>query len=181
MHGARIAIGAGLASLGALMAAGDGASAKQATSDRFRGVSRLAMIEAVKTSPLKPIDYFEIYCDGDTTIGEWLQQLTSTEAKRVDWTAGRCELVNKLNPIDSGGSYCVQATIRLKHPTSKDDTPQLEFYLEAPKGGKPGEVYAFRDVFVTEGDLDYERERHAFQQQWRERFPNAPAPPCTDE
>jgi len=178
MRGQRIA---GLIAVGALAAADSGAIAKPAPADLYRGVSRAAMIEAVKTSTLKPIDYFEVYCDADTTIGEWLEQLTSTEASAVDWTAGRCELVNKLNPIDSGGSYCVQATIRLKHPTSKDDTPELEFYLEAPKGGKPGEVYAFRDVFVTEGDLDYERERHAFQQQWRERFPNAPPAPCEDE
>ena len=49
------------------------------------------------------------------------------------------------------------------------------------KGGKLGPVYAFRDVFVTEGDLDYERDRRTFQLQWRERFLDAPPPPCTDE
>jgi len=168
-----------LLGLGAL-AIGVGAIAKPAP-DLYRGVSRAAMIAAVKASPLKPIDYFETYCDTDTTIGAWLAQLTSSEANGVDWTAGRCELTNKLNPIDSGGSYCVQATIRLKRPTSKNDTPELEFYLEAPKRGKPGEVYAFRDVFITEGDLDYERERRVFQEQWRERFKDAPAAPCEDE
>ena len=177
MRGRRIAVLLGLVAV----AAGAGAIAKSSQPDLFRGVSRGAMIEAVKTSPLKPIDYFETYCDTDTTIGEWLTQLTSTEANGVAWSAGRCELTNKLNPIDSGGSYCVQATIRLKRPTSKNDTPELEFYLEAPKRGKPGEVYAFRDVFITEGDLDYERERHVFQQQWRERFKDAPPPPCEDE
>jgi hypothetical protein len=177
MRGRRIAVLLGLSAL----AMGAGAIAKPAAPKLYRGVSRPAMIEAVKTSPLKPIDYFEIYCDTDTPIGAWLAQLTSTEAKRVDWTAGRCELTNKLNPIDAGGSYCVQATIRLKRPASRSDVPELEFYLEAPKGGKPGEIYAFRDVFITEGDLDYERERHVFQQQWRERFKDAPPPPCEDE
>lgn len=178
MRRARIAILSGLAA--ALLAA-DGTSAKPAPADRFRGVSRAAMIAAVEAAPLKLIDYLEAYCDADTTIGAWLAQLTATQARSVAWTAGKCELVNDLNPLDAGGSYCVQATIRLKQPTSKADTPQLEFYLEDPKGGKLGAVYAFRDVFVTDGDLGYERDRHTFQIQWRDRFKDAPPPPCEDE
>ena len=178
MRGGRIAIFGGFVAAAIVSGA---AVAKPAPPDLFRGVSRAAMIEAVKTSALKPIDYNEDYCDGDTTIGAWLTQLTSTEAKSIDWSAGKCELVNNLNPLDAGGSYCVQATIRLKHPTSKHDTPELEFYLEDPKSGKNGEVYAFRDMFVIEGGADYERERHIFQQQWRDRFKDAPPPPCEDD
>lgn len=164
----------------ALACLAGGAAAKPQPSSTYLGLSRAAMIAAVKTAPLKLIDNLETNCDAGTTIGAWLTQLTATEARSVAWTAGKCDLANNLNPLDAGGRYCVQASIRLKHPTAKDDTPELEFYLEDPKRGKLGAVYAFRDVFVTDGDLDYERDRRTFQLQWRDRFKDAPPPPCED-
>jgi len=156
-------------------------SAAPTSSATYHGVKRAEMIAAVKVSPLKLIDPEETYCDGATPIGAWLERLTAGEARGVAWTAGPCELVNSLNPIDAGGADCVQATIRLKHPLSRDDEPVIEIYLESPKRGRPGAAYAFRDVFVTDGGADYERERRIFEAQWRERFKDAPAPACEDD
>ena len=171
-----------MAVLAALVgAAANGAPPTAAPTATYRGVSRAAMIARVKASPLKLIDNLEAYCDGDAKIGAWLDALTASQTRSLAWSAGTCELANNLNPLDAGGAYCVQATLRLKHPSGKDDAPTLEFYLENPKHGAPGAVYAFRDVFVTDGEGDYERDRRTFEQQWRDRFKDAPPAPCEDE
>ena len=147
----------------------------------FKGVSRAAMLAAAKTAPLKLIDALETYCDSDTPISDWLTQLTAGEVRSIVWSTGACNLTNTQNPLDAGGEYCVDATIRLKHPKAHDDTPLVEIYLDDPKHGRPGPAYAFRDVFLSADGMDYERDRHAFQDEWRERFKDAPAAPCTDE
>jgi hypothetical protein len=167
--------------VGAAILSATAAGAKPPHGDQFRGVSRAKMIAAAKAAPLKLIDYLETYCDADTAVGDWLSQLTAGEARSIAWSAGKCELVNNLNPLDGGGGYCVQATIRLKHPLARDDTPEIEIYLEDAKHGEPGPAYAFRDMFRTVDGEDYERERRAFQLQWRERFKDVPPPPCEDE
>jgi hypothetical protein len=139
------------------------------------------LIAAAKAAPLKQIDALETYCDGETLIGDWLKALTAGEARRIAWTAGRCELVNKLNPLDEGGGYCAQATLTLIHPKNRRDRPELEIYLEDPKGGKPGAAYAFRAMFDGADGPDYIRFRIDFESAWRERFKDAPPPPCTDD
>jgi len=139
------------------------------------------LIAAAKAAPLKQIDALETYCDGETSIDDWLKALTAGEAKRVAWTAGRCELVNNLNPLDEGGRYCAQATLTLKHPKNRRDRPEIEIYLEDPKDGKPGEVYAFRASFDGNDGPDYIRFRIDFESEWRDRFKGAPPPPCTDD
>ncbi len=147
----------------------------------YRGVAKSAMIAAAKAAPLKLIDYLETYCDGETSIGDWLQALAGAEPTRIDWTAGPCELVTDLNPLDAGGDYCVQASLRLKRPKNPRDIPEIEIYLERPKHGRPGAVYAFRAAFAGPDGLDYIRERRDFEAQWRERFKDAAPAPCTDE
>src|ERR1700761_1142924 len=84
-------------------------------------VSNAALIAAAKAAPLRLIDAEEAYCDGDTPIGAWLKALTAGEARRVSWSAGKCELVNDLNPLDAGGGYCAQATLALVHAKSRRD------------------------------------------------------------
>ena len=147
----------------------------------FKGVSRAAMLTAAKDAPLKLIDYDQTYCDGETYVVNWLTQLTSVDAARIDWTTGPCNLTNTLNPLDGGGAYCVDATIHLKHPKNRQDVPVIEIYLNDPKPPKPGPAYAFRDMFDEGDGLDYERDRQTFQTQWRARFKDAPPPPCSDE
>lgn len=144
------------------------------------GVPNAALIAAAKAAPLKLVDPEGDYCDGDTPIAEWLQDLTGPETRGVVWTAGACELVNDLNPLDRGGRFCVQATLTLKHPKDKADAPQIEIYLEDPKAGRPGAVYAFRAMFESEGGPDYIRFRRDFEAEWRARFKDAPAPKCTE-
>jgi hypothetical protein len=144
------------------------------------GVPNAALIAAAKSAPLKLIDAEETYCDGDTRIAEWLQDLTSAETRAVVWTAGKCELVNKLNPLDAGGSFCVQATLTLRRPKGRRDTPEIEIYLEDAKHGRPGAAYAFRAVFDSGDGPDYIRFRKDFESEWRDRFKDAPQPKCTD-
>jgi hypothetical protein len=145
------------------------------------GVPDAALIAAAKAAPLKQIDALEVHCDGDTPIAKWLHDLTASETREIAWTAGDCDLVNDLNPLDGGGRFCVQASLTLKHPKDKADTPEIEIYLEDAKAGRPGEVYAFRAMFDSVDGTDYIRFRRDFEAEWRERFKDAPASPCTED
>jgi hypothetical protein len=145
------------------------------------GIPKTTLIAAAKASPLKLIDALEVYCDTDTRVADWLKALTAREAKSIAWSAGKCELVNNLNPNDEGGRFCVQATVTLKRPKDKADLPEIEIYLEDPKGGKPGEAYAFRAMFDSNDGPDYIRFRKDFESEWRDRFKNTPPPSCTDD
>lgn len=144
-------------------------------------VSHAALIAAAEAAPLRLIDALETYCDGETSVGAWLKALTAGEARRIDWTAGRCELVNDLNPLDAGGRYCAQATLTLAHPKNRRDKPEIEIYLEDPKGGTPGAAYAFRAMFDSADGPDYVRFRKDFEAAWRGRFKDAAPPACTDD
>jgi len=147
----------------------------------FKGVSKAAMLDAAKHAPMKLVDAFQVFCDSETYVENWLVQLTAKDAASITWTAGPCTLTNPMNPIDAGGDYCVDATIRLKQPKNRKDVPVVEIFLEDPKHGQPGPAYAFRDIFDTNDGPDYERDRSAFQAQWRQRFKDAPPDPCGDE
>jgi hypothetical protein len=168
---------AALALLPVIMLAPGLAAAKQ----KLPHVPAPVLIAEAKAAPLKLIDALETYCDTDTPIGVWLTQLTAHEVRSIAWTAGKCELVNNLNPLDDGGDYCAQATLRLRRPKSRDDTPVIEIYIDDPKAGKPGPVYAFRAMFDSVDGPDYIRFRKDFETEWRGRFKAAPPPPCTDD
>jgi hypothetical protein len=71
--------------------------------------------------------------------------------------------------------------VRLKHPRQRGDTPMIELFIDDPKGGKPGPVYAFRGMFGTDAGGDLTRARKEFEAEWRERFKATPPPPCTDD
>jgi hypothetical protein len=178
MRGAPVVIALALASLPQLATA---AAATPSHVAMYRGVPKAALIAAAKVAPLKLIDALQTYCDTDTAIAAWLKQLTGAQVRRIAWTAGSCDLVDSLNPLDAGGSYCVQATLTLKHPKDRRDTPELEIYLEDAKRGKPGAVYAFRAVFDSNEGADYIRFRKDFEAEWRARFKDAPAPSCSDD
>ena len=143
--------------------------------------TKAVLIAAAKTSPLKLVDNLATWCDGDTTVADWLTALTRRQARSIAWTAGDCELVNPQNPLDSGGGVCVQATITLEHPKNRADMPEIEIYLDDPQQGRPGPAFAFRSMFDTVDGPDYERERRAFDDQWRQRFPDTPPRPCQDD
>ena len=148
---------------------------------KLRHMPASVLIAAAKAAPLRLIDALETYCDGETSIGDWLKGLTAPQVRSTAWTAGRCELVNKLNPLDEGGGLCVQATLTLKHPKHRGDHPEIEIYLEDPKGGKPGEAFAFRAMFDSNDGPDYIRFRKDFEIEWRDRFKDAPPSPCPDD
>ena len=111
-----------------------------------------------------------------------MKALTGRDSRSINWTAGKCQLVNKLNPLDAGGSWCAQATISLIHPRDREDKPIIEIYLEDPKGGHPGAAYAFRSFMMTrDGSWDYLRFRKDFEAEWRERFPSGASPPACED
>jgi hypothetical protein len=132
------------------------------------GPTRAQLIAAAKAATLKDIDYLEDLCRNDRTVEAWLAELTAGEAARIDWTAGRCELVDPLNGLDGGGPYCAQARIVLAHPRARTDRPEVEIYLEDPRAGRPGSAYAFRGLIDDAGLLRF---RADFEATWLERFP----------
>jgi hypothetical protein len=165
----------GFAAAGAFMAAmTSGADAQQP--------SAAALIAAAKHAPVRDVDYGQELCDGDTTVEAWLTALVGSDAQRISWTAGKCELVNMHNGIDAADwPYCVQATVTLVHPTARKDRPEIEIYLEKPSHGRPGKAYAFRSAMLAKDGGDYERERAGFEGDWRSRFPaSADAADCTN-
>ena len=143
-------------------------------------ITAAVLIATAKAAPLRLIDALETYCDGKLRIDDWLRGLTAGETRRIAWTAGTCELVNDLSPLDAGGSYCVQATLTLIHPKNRRDRPEIEIYLEDPKRGGPGAVYAFRASFDSNDGPDYIRFRKDFESEWRDRFKRAPPAACQD-
>jgi hypothetical protein len=169
----RAAVLAGLAFAAAAFGAGGVGHA--------RAIPAAALIAAAKHAPLGLIDGLETYCDGQSEISAWLEHLTATSVRRIVWSARPCELVDRLNPNDAGGSYCVQATLDLLDPKDRRDEPEIEIYLEDPKGRRPGAVYAFRALFDGVDGPDYIRFRKDFEAEWRERFAHAPAALCSDE
>jgi hypothetical protein len=85
-------------------------------------------------------------------------------------------------PIDSGSSWCAQATITLKHPKARDDTAMIEIFFDQPDHGRPGHAYAFRGMMLTTDGADTFRRRKEFAAAWRTRFPPAPDDPsCHDD
>jgi hypothetical protein len=139
--------------------------------------SKAALATAGRQATLKLIDYGNDYCDGDTTVEEWLRTLVGRQGLNITWSGSRCVLVNDLRPgIDaSSWPYCAQATVTLVHPKNKDDTPIIEIYFEKPVQGRPGVAYAFRGVMETRDDgPDYIRFRKDFEAVWDERFPSEP-------
>jgi hypothetical protein len=139
--------------------------------------SKAALATAGRQATLKLIDYGNDYCDGDSTVEEWLRALVGKHALSITWSGGRCVLVNDLRPgIDaSSWPYCAQATVTLVRPKNKNDMPIIEIYFEKPVQGRPGEAYAFRGVMDTRDDgPDYIRFRKDFEAVWDERFPSAP-------
>jgi hypothetical protein len=92
-------------------------------------------------------------------------------------------LVNTPNPLDAKSWYYgAQATTTLATPRRSDEA-LIEIYMEKPKGGHSGEVYALHTVMMTKGDRpDLERRRTDIQAEWDERFPApADAQRCTNE
>jgi hypothetical protein len=157
------------------------AAAKASPRDAAHRFPEAVLIAAAKASPLKLIDNLATWCDGDVTVAAWLSALTRRQARSIAWTAGDCELANPQNPLDAGGGDCVQATLTLEHPKNRADTPEIEIYLDDPQQGRPGPAFAFRSMLDTVDGLDYERERRAFDDQWRQRFPDTPPRACEDD
>ncbi|MFI4936408.1 MAG: hypothetical protein ACHP7N_17495, partial [Caulobacterales bacterium] len=178
----RLAAATAILALATVLAAGSSATAKTKSRPGYtHGIANSALIAAAKRATLKSIDYLDTYCDGATTVEAWLTALTAGQVRAIRWSGGPCELINNLNPLDAGGSYCAQATILLNHVRRKADNPMIEIYFEEPKHGRLGESYAFRGVMITKDGPDYVRRRKEFESEWYDRFPRKDPPACTDD
>jgi hypothetical protein len=143
----------------------------QAAPGVTQGVPDAALAQAAGSAPLKSIDYDEDRCD-DRTVEQWLQALTTPEARHIVWAGGPCRLVGP--GIDSGGRWCGQAAIALRTPSGRDDRPMIEIFFEAPEQpGRPGRPYAFRGAIHTADGDDVIRFRRDFEAAWISRFPKA--------
>ncbi|MGZ6015131.1 MAG: hypothetical protein ACXWKM_05250, partial [Phenylobacterium sp.] len=60
--------------------------------------------------------------------------------------------------------------VELKHPKSRNDTPMVEIFFEAPKHGRPGKAYAFRGEMRAADGEDLSRFRKDFEYDWTSRF-----------
>ncbi len=140
-----------------------------------QSVTPAAMIAAGKNARLSEIDYGEKLCDGDMRVEDWLKQLTGTDAKRITWLGGKCQIVGIGPGIDAQSHpWCARAASDLARPRRRDDVMLAEIFLERPRNGKPGPAYAFRGIVMTTDGPDMVRRRTEFAAGWRERFPNAP-------
>ena len=107
----------------------------------------------------------------------WLKDVVGDTAKSIAWSGGRCQLVNKLNPLDAGSNWCGQAMI-----TPKRGRPAtVEVFFEKPGEGKPGAPFAFRAVADTKDGPDYMRETFAFEVNWKEMHVPGYRPPADQD
>ena len=175
MRAALMAVSIGLA----LLALAAAPAIAKGRSGYTAGVANSALVSAAKATPLKRIDYGEDYCRNDRTVAQWLDELTAGDARKIVWTGGPCQLVDTINPIDSGSAWCAQATIVLKHPRDRHDRPMVEIFFDKPTHGRPGPAYAFRGFIDGDGLLRF---RNDFENSWLERFPaNTRTIVCPDD
>ena len=132
------------------------------------------LIAAGKAATIGQIDYRRADCGDDRRFEPWLKSIVGESAKAITWSAGRCKLVNKLNPIDRGGGLCARAAIA---PRRGRDNATVEIYFERGQRGVPGKPFAFRASVHTKDGWDYMRDTSAFATNWRETYaPDSPVP-----
>ena len=141
---------------------------------RTHAVANDALADAGRRTTLDAIDYDEVHCRSDRTVDSWLRALAGRNAKAIVWSGGACQLAIDLTPMYSGGALCAQATVRLAHPTARDDAPMVEIYFDQPRRGHPGRAYAFRGALRTRDGWDITRFRRDFEAEWVDRFGPTP-------
>jgi len=140
-----------------------------------KGVANVALVAAARRTPLKAIDYGQDHCRNRRSLAQWLKELSGRQARAIRWRGGPCVLTNDLNPLDAGSDWCAQATIVLKHPRTRRDTPAIEVYFERPVHGRLKPAYAFRGAMLAADGENYSRSRREFEYDWTSRFPEARA------
>ena len=106
-----------------------------------RGVSDKALAQAARDARLDQIDVFKKDCGDKRRVEDWLKQLVGDTAKSIQWSGGRCQIVNKLSPIDAGTDWCGHANY---HIEDGEGVSMIEVFFEKPANGKPGVPFAFR-------------------------------------
>jgi hypothetical protein len=65
--------------------------------------SAATLAQAAQTARLDQIDDFRKECGDERTLAEWLKQLLGDTAAAVKRSGGKCQPINKQNPLDGGG------------------------------------------------------------------------------
>ncbi len=143
-----------------------------------RDALNAALAQAARDTRLDQIDDDRKGCGDSRRVEDWLNAVVGDLAKSIRWTGGRCQLVDKTYPPDSGTNWCGQAAIGLKR--GKPDAT-VEVFFEKPEDGKPGAPYAFRALAETKDGPDYIRETYAFELNWKQmHVPGFEPPPNQD-
>jgi hypothetical protein len=142
-----------------------------------RGVSDAALARAARDARLDQIDAFRKSCNDTRRVEDWLKDVAGDTVKSIHWSGGRCQLVNKLNPLDGGTDWCGQAVIAPKR--GKEAT--IEVFFERPAHGKPGVPFAFRAIADTKDGPDYMRETYAFEVNWKLMHVTGFKPPANQD
>jgi hypothetical protein len=143
-----------------------------------RDALNAALAQAARDTRLDQIDDDRKGCGDSRRVEDWLNAVAGDLAKSIRWTGGRCQLVDKIYPPDSGTNWCGQAVIGLKR--GKPDAT-VEVFFEQPDDGKPGAPYAFRALAETKDGPDYIRETYAFELNWKQmHVPGFEPPPNQD-
>ena len=148
-----------------------------AASAADRGVSNDALRRAAQAARLDQIDDFRRQCGDSRSVEQWLKDIVGDSARSIRWSGGRCQLVNRLNPLDAGTKWCGHAVIAPK----QGKTATVEVFFEKPLKGKPGEPFAFRAIAETKDGPDYMRETYAFEVNWKEMHVRGYRPPANQD
>lgn len=148
--------------LGLVAASACGPAAADGRSDLLAGAARQTVLADIDPSGQQ--------CRSERTVERWLRELTGRDARSIAWSGGRCRLVNKENPLDAGGDWCGQATIRPSRASGAADVATLEIFFESFRRGRPGKAYAFRARMRAADGWDLARFPSDFESQWTSRF-----------
>lgn len=143
-----------------------------------RGVSNAALAQAARNATLDQIDAFRNHCGDARRVEDWLKHVIGDTAKSIRSSGGRCHLVNQLNPLDAGTSWCGQAVIR---PKRGKDAATIEVFFEKTDHGKPGVPFAFRAMAPTKDGPDYMRETYGFEVNWKQLYVPGYQPPVNQD
>ena len=132
-----------------------------------RSLKPADLIKAAKAASASDIDERKKSCDDDRNVEKWLKETVGSSARSIKWSAGRCKLTNKHNPIDAGTDWCARAEIA---PRKCGPPATIEVYFDKPKNGQPGQAFAFHASVRTKEGWDTTREISAFEVNWAQTY-----------
>ncbi|MBI1203155.1 MAG: hypothetical protein GC182_11650 [Rhodopseudomonas sp.] len=132
------------------------------------------LAQAARDARLDQIDSLNEKCGDRRRVEDWLKQLVEDAGRSVRWSGGRCQIVNKLNPIDAGTGWCGRAAITPK----AGGIATIEVFFERGENGKPGRPFAFRG---TPNGPEFVRHPVDFERAWKALHVPGYSPPADSD